>query len=267
MIENCAVMIICQNEEENIRKCLESVCNNFTEIFVCDGFSIDKTKSILKEYPVQFTQNIFEHWAKQREHLLRWSKTSSEYILFLDADEEITNELAKEIAFFIKNKENDVGLFKVDNFFMNKKLKFSYGHPMVPRIFKKAKYHSIDAKGAREYFKYTGKTYTFKNHLTHNDLKPISSTIYKHLKNSKIESAHITSNKDKTDISSLNEFIRHRIWLKIPLSLRPIIYFTYRYILRGGFRDGFPGFVFCAIQAFFYQTLVAYHIYEPKRKN
>ena len=54
------------------------------------------------------------------------------------------------------------------------------------------------------------------------------------------------------------------VYTKLPLGLRPFIYFTYRYILRLGFLDGFRGFVFHFLQGFWYRVLVDAKLFEVK---
>jgi hypothetical protein len=47
-----------------------------------------------------------------------------------------------------------------------------------------------------------------------------------------------------------------RVWSRLPLFVRPALYFTYRYFLRAGFLDGKEGFIFHFLQAYWYRLLV-----------
>jgi hypothetical protein len=57
------------------------------------------------------------------------------------------------------------------------------------------------------------------------------------------------------------QWLKHQ-WARLPLFVRPCLYFAYRYVLRGGFLDGREGFVFHALQGFWYRLLVDINIHE-----
>lgn len=54
------------------------------------------------------------------------------------------------------------------------------------------------------------------------------------------------------------------VYLRLPLFLRPFIYFTYRYIFRGGFLEGRSGLIWHILQGFWFQFLVDAKIYQIK---
>jgi hypothetical protein len=60
-------------------------------------------------------------------------------------------------------------------------------------------------------------------------------------------------------------WLKNRVWNRLPLHLRPFLYFTYRYFLRFGFLDGKEGFVFHFLQAYWYRMLVDLNIEELRR--
>ena len=266
MTVDCAILIICQNEQDNIYDCLKSVVGKFNEIYVCDGYSTDDTINIRREFDVQIVQNEFYHWAQQREYLLEWAKPESEFIFFLDADEIITEELYNEVRNFICNSNASAGSFAVKNIFMRRHLRFSYGHPRVIRLFRKKDYVGIASEGAREYFNNNGTVHEFRHPLHHEDKKGISNFINKQLKNAVLEAEFLTQQSQPVK-KNIKEFIRAHIWIMIPLPLRPVMYFLYRYIAKLGFLDGVPGFVFCAVQCFLYQSLIVYHLHISQARE
>lgn len=56
-----------------------------------------------------------------------------------------------------------------------------------------------------------------------------------------------------------------RIWIHLPLFIRPLLYFCYRYFIRMGFLDGKEGLIFHFLQGFWYRFLVDAKIYEMRR--
>jgi glycosyltransferase involved in cell wall biosynthesis len=86
-----SVIIITYNEEKNIRKCIDSVQPIADEIVVVDSFSKDRTKSICEERGVKFIEHTFKNHIDQKNFAV--GQASFEYVLSLDADEYLSEEL------------------------------------------------------------------------------------------------------------------------------------------------------------------------------
>jgi glycosyltransferase involved in cell wall biosynthesis len=99
-----SVYIICQNEEKHIRRVLESV-KDFEEIIVVDSGSSDATLDIAKEYTEKIFHQEWLGFAKQKEYAK--SLCTSEWVLNLDADEEVTPLLKEEITKTIQDGDCD----------------------------------------------------------------------------------------------------------------------------------------------------------------
>ena len=112
-----SVYIICKNEEKHIKRVLESV-KEFDEIIIVDSGSTDNTLEIAKNY----TKNIYhQEWmgfAKQKEYAR--SLCSNEWVLNLDADEELTIELKNEIISTINENKFDGLNIKISSLYLGK---------------------------------------------------------------------------------------------------------------------------------------------------
>jgi glycosyltransferase involved in cell wall biosynthesis len=95
MAISLSAVIITFNEERNIERCLNSLKDVADEIVVIDSFSTDKTEEICKKYGVKFIQNPFEGHIQQKNFAI--DAASHDWILSLDADEALTEELKKSI--------------------------------------------------------------------------------------------------------------------------------------------------------------------------
>ena len=100
-----SAIIITFNEEKNIERCLDSLVGVVDEILVIDSFSTDKTKEICKEKGVTFITHKFDGHIQQKN----WAKdqASFDYVLSLDADEVLSDELKKSILEVKKDLKND----------------------------------------------------------------------------------------------------------------------------------------------------------------
>jgi glycosyltransferase involved in cell wall biosynthesis len=90
-----SVSIITLNEERNLRRCLASVCELAAEIVIVDSGSTDRTKEIAGEYGATFVVQPWPGYVAQKN--AAWQRCSQPWVLSLDADEEVSPELATAI--------------------------------------------------------------------------------------------------------------------------------------------------------------------------
>ncbi|NVJ65832.1 MAG: glycosyltransferase family 2 protein [Gammaproteobacteria bacterium] len=174
-----SVFIITLNEERNIKRLLES-CRDMDEIILVDSGSTDKTLEIAANYDVKISHNDWPGYAKQKAYAM--SLCSHEWVLNLDADEELTPELIKKFAKIVKENKYDSVRCQRNDIFMGKRLSSFTKKPNNCRLYKKATasfdlsrfaHERADIKGSqvfiREAFNHYGyadiKTLTEKNNL------------------------------------------------------------------------------------------------------
>lgn len=132
-----AVALIVKNEEQHLAACLETVKGWVDEIIILDSGSTDKTEEIARQYTDKFYVNIeWPGFGAQRR--LAQGYITSDYVLWLDADEQVTPELKKQIQQVVQeNKENCV--YKIDRLStaFGKQIKHSGWSPdWVTRLYK-----------------------------------------------------------------------------------------------------------------------------------
>jgi glycosyltransferase involved in cell wall biosynthesis len=88
-------IIITKNEEKNLRNCLAALQGVADEIIVLDSFSTDNTENICKEFSVKFIQKSWEGYSASKNYAN--GLASNDYILSLDADEVLSEELRNSI--------------------------------------------------------------------------------------------------------------------------------------------------------------------------
>jgi glycosyltransferase involved in cell wall biosynthesis len=90
-----SAVILTLNEEKNIERCIRSLHGIADEITVVDSFSTDRTEEICRSLGVKFIQHKFEGYVEQKNYA--WGLATHGYVLSIDADEELSDELRKSI--------------------------------------------------------------------------------------------------------------------------------------------------------------------------
>jgi len=133
-----SVFIICQDEAQHIRRVLESV-KEFDEVIIVDSGSKDETLEIAKEYTDKIYHQKWLGFAAQKEYAK--NLCTNEWVLNLDADEQVTPELKNEIKETMKENSVDGLDIKISSHFLG-----VFNHPLSKfnrriRLFKKSKGH------------------------------------------------------------------------------------------------------------------------------
>lgn len=98
-----SAVIIAYNEERNIGDCIDSLKEIADEIVVVSSFSTDKTEEIAERKNARVIRHVFEGHIEQKNFAL--SQASNDYVLSLDADERLSEELKQSI---LKVKNNPI---------------------------------------------------------------------------------------------------------------------------------------------------------------
>jgi len=136
-----SAIILTRNTASTIRRCLDSISDVVDEIIVVDGYSSDDTVRICQEY----TDLIFSREPKgfvepDRNYAL--SKATSDWILYIDADEWLSKSLHDSIRELIAKTGVDAFSFSRVNFFMSRPILHGLSYPDTQvRLYKKAKAH------------------------------------------------------------------------------------------------------------------------------
>ncbi|WP_017260233.1 glycosyltransferase family 2 protein [Pedobacter arcticus] len=270
-----SIVILTYNEEKNISKCLHSLKTLNANVYIVDSFSNDSTEDIAKSFGVHFVQNKFETHVKQWQFALSLSELNTEWVLGLDADQELTAELAKEIKETLIRQPNENGFYlNRRNYFLNKWIKHGGYYPRyLLKLFRKDCVYLDENEMMDHHFYVRGSTRKLQYDIIENNLKEdLSFWINKH---NKYASLQAKEEFNKLEIANGNFFgnqdekrlFLKKIWNKSPLFIRPFVYFIYRYFIQLGFIDGKKGLIFHFLQAFWYRFLVDAKIYEMRKQE
>lgn len=131
-----SAVIITFNEEDKIITCLESIKTIADEILIVDSFSTDSTKDICVNFGAKFIPHTWEGFSKTKNFGI--DQAEYNYILSLDADEQLEKELIQSIQRAKESGLTGAYCFNRKNFFLTKWLKYGGLYPDTKtRIFAK----------------------------------------------------------------------------------------------------------------------------------
>ena len=134
-----SVIVITYNEAKNISRLLKSVQGIADEILIIDSFSTDETEQYCQLFKARFIKRSFTDFADQRNASIEFAKM--DYLMFLDADEELSEELAQQLLLMKQNgMDKDAYHFNRFNNFCGKWIRHGMWYPeKILRIIKKGK--------------------------------------------------------------------------------------------------------------------------------
>lgn len=264
------VVVPTKNEEKNLPACLENV-RELAHVVIVDSASVDATVKIATDRGrevVGFTWN--GRFPKKRNWLLRNYPFKTPWVMFLDADERMTNAFKQELATFLASKEAercDVIRCFYDNWFMGRMLR--HGDVMQKTAILRvgtAEYERIEEDHwsdldmeIHEHIipRREGAEYTITARLEHHDKRSLESYFRKHEEYAKWEANRyrmlIAKYGAMANVPNLTARQRQKYANITKWWLAPA-YFIVSYILKRGFLDGKAGFVFaCGKMRYFWK--------------
>ncbi|MEO8253102.1 MAG: glycosyltransferase family 2 protein [Flavobacterium sp.] len=217
------------NEIDYIEDALKSL-SFVDEIIIIDSYSTDGTKEKAVELGCKVLNRKFDNFSNQKNYAI--SSATSDWILFLDADERITKKLQIEIQEAITNPKYNSYKLRFPHFYMNRFLYHSES-----KVLRLVKNQGVYFEGAvHEKLKSTGKTGVLNNFVIHYTYKGLLHYITKKDSYAWFQ-AQMSLDKNKKP----NFFL---------LIFKPFYRFFHSYILKRGFLDGVPGLAVASINAY-----------------
>lgn len=248
-----SVAIITFNEEKNIERCLQSVQSVADEIVVVDSLSTDSTEAICKKYSVRFISEKFRGHIQQKNYAMEL--TNHDFVLSLDADEELSTELTKSILEIKSGGTADAYKFNRLNNYCGTFIYHGGWYPDTKiRLWDKRK----GKWGGENPHDQVIMNSDSSIEKLHGDLKHYT---YRTL------GEHLLQMNKFSDIAAAEAFKRNkRANVILHLVLNPFFTFIKTYILKAGFMDGVAGFQ-VAISGAYYRYLKYAKLYQLNQKH
>ena len=275
-----AAIVLTYNEDRNIRDCLASLAGWVEQLFVVDSGSTDGTLAIAREFGATILTHPFEHYGAQRNWALANCPLTSPWILNVDADERVTPELRESIARVVAVPGAEICgyLMSRRTIFMGRWIRHGGHYPAWHlRLFRRGQ-GSCEERLYDQHFHCDGEVRKLPGDLIDTLTPSITVFSQRHVRWAQLESEEQERDSSgdtegariRGSVGAGANAIESRRWLRerygrLPLFVRPLMYFLYRYVLRLGFLDGKEGLIFHFLQGFWYRFLVDSMVFERRK--
>jgi len=228
-------LVITYNEEHNIARCLKSIQSVCDEIIVIDSGSTDSTCEIAEKFSAKVFNNAFPGHIEQKNYAIE--KANFDYVLSLDADEELEEQLIQQILEFKKSPDVDGVMFNRVTRYIDQWIYHCDWYPDTKlRLWRKGRGqwggtnpHDIVVMASN------AKVKKISGNLKHYSYNSISE--------------HIDQTNKFTTIAAKAAYQNGVRSSLFKIATRPILKFIKDYFLRLGILDGKYGFVICYINS------------------
>ncbi len=240
-----SLIVITRNEEALIGQCLGSARSFCDELIVVDSYSTDRTVEIAKSLGAQVFQQEFIDYVRQKQASL--DRATSEWVLLLDADEQATWELGREIEATIARPDALAG-YRIQRVLYH--LRHYYRRPI---------YRDFPVRLFRREQGYIGGIDPHDKVIVRGRVGRLEAPIL-----------HFSYRSITDHVATMNRFssraaaqIEPSPFASVQMLMDPLWRFFNFYVIRGGFLEGSPG-LYAAMTAAFYGFLKHAKLYEKR---
>lgn len=231
-MKTISVCVVTKNEAHNIEACLSSVAWA-DEIVIIDSESTDNTVELCKRFTSKITIMPWMGCGPQREKI--YAQATSDWVMFLDADERVTPELAIEIQNIIQNGTCNGYEIPFNSYYCGKQIRFGdWINEKHLRLLKRNQC-AIIPRLVHFGIKVSGKIGKLRGKIIHYSFPNVTTVINKMHSYSTAGALH---NLQAGKTTSFGKAIGHGLFA-----------FVRGYLLRFGFLDGRHGFMLAVSNA------------------
>lgn len=263
------VVVLAQDEEVNIARCLSSVAWA-RQVIVVDSGSTDGTAALSRAGGADVVRQPWLGFGAQREFALRMPLVCHDWVYFVDADEWVSPELATEVAVAIGRPEPAAYAHRFRLVFQGRWIRHCgwYAGSRVVRLMRRDR-GSFGPTEFGERPRIDGEVGRLTHDIVDEDLKGLAQWLRKHIGYAELEAARrrgaetqpggwldrFSAGRRSDGRPFARAVLKDLVFPLVPA--RPLALFCYMYVIRGGFLDGLTGLRFCLYHAWFQVTVDA----------
>jgi (heptosyl)LPS beta-1,4-glucosyltransferase len=230
-------IVLTYNEAEHIKDCLQTLDFADTRI-VYDSGSTDATVEIARQYGARVIRHDFENFAAQRNAALKDVEKETDWVLFVDADERVTPELAEEIRRVLINPRAVGYRIPRYNYLFGKLTKGAGWYPdYQTRLLKVGRSRYDPQRQVHELVLLDGEEGTLENHFIHYNYNTFEQFVAKQQKYVQYDAQIMYEQGIKPKPQNY--------------ILQPLRHFYWRFVDLQGYADGWHGFKLSAMMAWY----------------
>ena len=268
-----SIVLLSFNSADSIARTIKSLESLSDDIHVVDSFSKDASVEVCESLGCKVVQRPFLHYADQRNWAIDNLPLKYEWQMHVDADEEFTPELVRAV------KALDLEKADADGYIVGRKIVF-LGKVLKHGAIAKTWHYRLFRTGFGrcedrlydQHFVALGRTGRINAFMLDHQDNTLSEWTGRHNRWSDMEVREIIDRGTETIGARVTPNAKGSVierkrsakagYYRLPLFWRSSAYFIYTYFIRLGVLDGTRGFVFYALQCFWFRTLVDAKIYE-----
>lgn len=227
-----SAVVITLNEEKNIERCLEAL-GFADEIVVLDSLSTDQTVAIARRYTDKISEREFTGYSEQKTAAMEMA--SQEWVLLVDADEVVPEDLAREITSTLASAECDGYWMPRSTYFLGKLIRHCGWYPDYQLRLARRSKARFPARLVHETLEVDDRCGKLKNALLHYSYPSMDEYARKMVSYARAGARQKMLDGGRFRLSDL--------------VFRPALAFLRMYIMKQGFRDGLHGFLLCTLTA------------------
>jgi glycosyltransferase involved in cell wall biosynthesis len=255
------VVIPVWHDDRNLQRCLAHVAARFATVLVVDSERTPSTERLARDADAEYLVFSWNGgFPKKRNWVLATYRFSTPWVLFLDADEYVSDAFVEELATELPQSQHDGYWITYTNHFMGHLLRF--GPPMrklalfrvgtgsYERI-EEASWSSLDME-VHEHPVLRGSTGSLKTPLEHNDYNGLHAYLARHNDYSSWEAKRYLALTATPDAWASFTPTQRRKYSSLTRWWLAPAYFAYSYLWKRGFLDGGPGLAFALLKAVYF---------------
>lgn len=267
---NLTVIILTFNEYLHIERVIRSAQQVAQDILVVDSFSTDDTVKLARKLGARVLQNAWVNHSVQLNWALAQGDIRSEWVMRLDADEYLDEELIHILPATLERAKQDVGGFEMNRptTFLGKRIRHGGMWPQwLLRVWRNG-WARCESRWMDEHVVLDrGTVARISGLIIDDNHNYLTWWVQKHNQYASREAVDLLDQKFGLGLNEsaalglgrqalLKRHLKKGPYARLPLQLRAWIYFFYRVVIRLGFLDGARGMLFHSLQGLWYRLLV-----------
>ena len=269
------VIVLTFNSEETLGATLAQAHKVADEIFVVDSFSKDDTVAVAEYFGAKVVTHAFEHYGAQRNWAIDNLPIRTPWQLHLDADEVMDDTLVQSILALPDSPEHTGYFLPRYVRFLGRVMRHGAMSPTWHlRLFRTGSGRCEDRKYDQHFLLLSGTPGQLRGVMIDDMAMSISEWTARHNRWADGEVEELFAAQEANRLkpkffgtpSQRKRFLRER-YNRVPLFVRPILFFCYRYFLRLGILDGKEGLIYWTLQTLWFRFLIDAKIWERRNRE